>query len=79
MLRGDDKGGTMKILDFVSEMKEKATKELVAVSGGGSCVKRTHTFQIGHAEIITIRGGGIEKAAITLLTLKGIKSVSREP
>jgi len=63
----------MKILDFVSEMKEKATKELVAVSGGGSCVKRTHTFQIGHAEIITIRGGGIEKAAITLLTLKGIK------
>ena len=63
----------MKILDFVAEMKERATKELVALSEGGSCVKRTYTFTRGHAEITTIRGGAVEKAAITLLTLKGMK------
>jgi coproporphyrinogen III oxidase len=63
----------MKIMDFVSEMKERATKELLEVSGGGKYVERTHKFKIGQAEIRTIRGGAIEKAALTLLTLKGVK------
>ncbi len=63
----------MELMDFVEEMKEKATKRLKEVSEGGKCVKKTHNFQIGQAEIITIKGGAIEKAAITHLILKGIK------
>jgi coproporphyrinogen III oxidase len=66
-------GNRMKILDFVEAMKEKATKGLQEVSGGGKCVEKTHTFKVGQAEIITIRGGAIEKASITHLTLKGFK------
>ena len=63
----------MKIMDFVREMKVKATKGLLEIAAGGQCVERTYTFKIGHSEITTIRGGGIEKAAISHLTLSGVK------
>ena len=59
-------------MDFAKEMKEKAKKGLLEVSGEGKCVEKTREFKIGNSEIITIRGGAIEKAAITHLTLKGI-------
>jgi coproporphyrinogen III oxidase len=62
----------MKIVTFVEEMKEKATRGLLEVSGTGKLVKKTHTFQGGRADVVTIRGGAIEKAAITHLVLKGI-------
>jgi coproporphyrinogen III oxidase len=64
----------MKILDFVKEMKQRATRELLAVSEGGKCIEKTYTFQKGQAEIITICGGAIEKAAITHLILKSVKA-----
>ena len=54
----------MKIMDFVREMKGKATKELLEIAGEGNCVERTYTFKVGHSEITTIRGGGIEKAGL---------------
>ena len=54
-------------------MKKKATKGLLEISGGGKFVERIHKFKIGEAQILTIRGGAIEKAAISHLTLKGIK------
>ena len=63
----------MELIDFANERKEKAAKQLTDVSEGATCVKKTHNFQIGQAEMITIRGGAIEKAAITHLILKGIK------
>lgn len=63
----------MKIMDFVREMKGKATKELLEIAGNGNCVERTHTFKVGHAEVTTIRGGAIEKAAISCLTIRGVK------
>lgn len=63
----------MKILDFVKEMKEKAKKGLLEVSGTGECVEKTHKFKAGHADIITIRGGAIEKAAITHMVLEGVR------
>jgi coproporphyrinogen III oxidase len=63
----------MKIMDFVREMKGKATKELLEIAGDGNCVERTYTFKVGHSEITTIRGGGIEKAAISRLTINGVK------
>ena len=63
----------MNIEGFVKEMKEKATKGLLEVSGGGKSVEKTYQFQVGSAHIITIRGGAIEKAAITHLILKGVK------
>lgn len=62
-----------RILEFVKEMKEKATQGLQEVSGGGKCVKKTHLFKVGQAEIATVKGGAIEKASITQLTLKGFK------
>ena len=63
----------MKIMEFVREMKGKATKSLLEISEGGQCVERTYTFKSGHSEIITVRGGGIEKAVISHLTLNGVK------
>lgn len=63
----------MKLIDFANEMKEEATKRLMDISDGGTCVRKTHTFPIGQAEMITITGGAIEKAAITHLTLTSIK------
>ncbi len=63
----------MRILDFVKEMKKKATKGLQEVAGNGKFAERVHKFKIGEAQIITIRGGAIEKAAISHLTIKGVK------
>jgi coproporphyrinogen III oxidase len=62
----------MTIDEFVANMKQKASKELLEVSGTGKLSKRTWTFPKGHAEIMVIRGGAIEKAAIQHLTLQGI-------
>ena len=62
-----------KILDFVNNMQDRATKDLVKVSGSGKATKEVIDFKSGQAEVITVRGGAIEKAAITKLTLKDIK------
>ena len=63
----------MKIVGFVKEMNEKASKGLLDVSEGGKCVEQNYQFHVGTAHIITITGGSIEKASITHLVLKGIK------
>ncbi|MBW2183296.1 MAG: hypothetical protein JRF49_05445, partial [Deltaproteobacteria bacterium] len=60
----------MKIVDFVNEMKEKATEGLVAVSGDGKRVEKNYQFEVGTADVVTVRGGSIEKAVITHLVLK---------
>lgn len=61
----------MIIDEFVENMKQKASQGLLEVSGTGKLSKRTWTFPNGHAEIIVIRGGAIEKAAIQHMTLQG--------
>ena len=63
----------MRIEDFVNEMKKKATGGLLEVSGGGKSIEKTYEFQVGRADIVIIRGGAIEKAAITHLILKDVK------
>jgi len=68
----------MEIMDFVKEMKQRSIRELLEVSGGGKCVEKTHEFKIGRAECISIRGGTIEKAAITHLILEGVKAPGTE-
>jgi len=62
----------MTIAEFVENMKHKVSKGLLEASGTGKLSKRTWTFPNGHAEIIVIRGGAIEKAAIQHLTLKNV-------
>ncbi len=61
----------MTIDEFVENMKQKATKGLLEVSGTGKLSKRTWTFPKGQAEVMVIRGGAIEKAAIMHMTLQG--------
>lgn len=61
-----------KILSFVDEMKKKAVDELSAVGGKVERTEKIHTFKAGEAQIITLRGGPIEKAAITHMSLKGV-------
>jgi coproporphyrinogen III oxidase len=63
----------VKIDDFVNEMKEKTARVLLEVSGGGERSEKRYRFQAGNAHIITVRGGAIEKAAITHLVLAGVK------
>jgi len=63
----------MKIVDFLNEVKQKAHEALLEVSGGGTSETKSFPFSKGTAEIITIRGGTVEKAAITHLQLEGVK------
>jgi len=62
----------MTIEEFVENMKQKASNGLLEVSGTGKLSKRTWDFPNGQAEVIVIRGGAIEKAAIQHLILRGI-------
>ena len=62
----------MTIDEFVENMKQKASKGLLEVSGIGKLSKRIWTFPKGHSEIMVVRGGAIEKAAIQHMTLKGV-------
>jgi coproporphyrinogen III oxidase len=68
----------MKANKFIQNMKERATQELLAVSGKEGSEEKTCTFKIGTANMVTIRGGAIEKAAITHMKLKNI-SIKRAP
>lgn len=63
----------MKMDDFVNDMKEMAAGVLLEVSGGGKRSDARYRFAAGSAHIITIRGGAVEKAAITHLVLAGVK------
>jgi coproporphyrinogen III oxidase len=60
----------MTIDEFVESMKEKAIRGLLELSATKKLPKQTCTFSKGQAEIITIRGGAIEKAAIQHMTLQ---------
>ena len=57
---------------FVKEMRARVTDALCAVGPGVQRVQTAHTFQAGEATIITLRGGLIEKANITLMNLKDV-------
>ena len=63
----------MRIDDFLNETREKSRKELLEVSCGGACFEKSFSFKAGEAQLITIRGGAVEKAAITRLQLNGFK------
>lgn len=63
----------MRIDDFLHETKETSRKELLEVSGGGTCFEKSFSFKAGEGQLVSIRGGAIEKAAITKLQLNGIK------
>ena len=62
----------MRIVDFVTETKELVIKKLLEISGG-SCDRRSVAFKVGTADVTIIRGGGIEKAAITHMTMHQIQ------
>ncbi len=62
----------MRIVEFVEDMKERAVKELLDVSGGAEYTKVVTPFKNHEAEVRTIRGGAFEKAAITHITFKGL-------
>jgi coproporphyrinogen III oxidase len=60
----------MTINEFVENMKQKASEGLLEVSGTGELFKKTWDFPKGRAEIMVVRGGAIEKAAIQHLMLQ---------
>jgi coproporphyrinogen III oxidase len=60
----------MTIAEFVENMKRKATSGLLELSATRKLSKRTWTFPKGQAEIMIIRGGAIEKAAIQHMILQ---------
>ena len=62
----------MTVDEFVKNMKQKASKGLLEVSGTGKLFERTWTLPKGHAEIMVIRGGAIEKAAILHMVRQGV-------
>ncbi len=62
----------MTIDEFVENMKQKASKGPLEVSGTGKLSKRAWTFPKGQAESMVIRGGAIEKASILHMRLQGI-------
>jgi len=62
----------MKIVDFVTETKKLVIKSLLDLSGG-ACDRRSVPFKVGTADVAIIRGGCIEKAAITHMTMRDIQ------
>ncbi len=62
----------MKIVSFVNETKDRLIDELLKTSGTGKCIKSTTPFKVGDAHVAVIRGGAIEKAAVTLLEMKQV-------
>lgn len=62
----------MKIVDFVNETKELVITTLLELSGG-ICDRRSVPFNVGTADVAVIRGGCIEKAAITHMTMHQIQ------
>lgn len=62
----------MKIIDFVNETRELAIRKLLEISGG-ACHRRSIPFSVGTADVAVIRGGCIEKAAVTHMTMNQIK------
>lgn len=62
----------MKIVSFVNETREKVISELTKASGTGQCIKTTIPFKVGDAHVAVIRGGTIEKAAVTLLEMNQV-------
>ena len=63
----------MKNVSFVNKTKENVIEKLLEVSGTGRCTRGTFPFDAGHADSAVIRGGAIEKAAITHLVLNQVK------
>jgi len=68
----------MRIVTFVNETKEAVIEKLLEVSGTGTCQRRLVPFSAGEADVAVIRGGAIEKACITHLTMNGIKPPGTE-
>jgi len=62
----------MTIDKFIENMKQKASERLLEVSGAGKLSKRIWNLPQGQAEVIVIRGGAIEKAAIMHMVRQGI-------
>ena len=62
----------MTIDEFVENMKQKVSKELLDVSGTGKLFERTWSFPKGHSKMMVIRGGAIEKASIQHLKLQDV-------
>ncbi len=63
----------MKIVNFVTETKENVIQQLSELAGPDACSRETIPFAIGQADVAIIRGGAIEKASITHLTLNQVK------
>ena len=60
----------MTIDEFAENIKQKASKRLLDVSGTGKLSKQTWNFPNGQVEIMVIRGGAIEKASIMHMKLQ---------
>lgn len=63
----------MRIVEFVNETKSRVVEQLSGVSQGGHIERRTVSFEKGTADMVLIRGGAIEKAAVTHLQFNQIK------
>jgi len=62
----------MRIESFVNETKEGVLRRLLAVSGGAHCTRETVPLKVGTADVAVIRGGMLEKAAMTHLVLNQV-------
>jgi coproporphyrinogen III oxidase len=62
----------MRIVSFVNETKQKVLESLVEISGGGHCDRETVPLNVGTADVAVIRGGALEKAALTHLVLNQV-------
>ncbi len=62
----------MKIVSFVSETRESVIDRLTGIAGPGSLQRRTVPFRVGEADVAVVRGGPVEKACMTHLTMSGV-------
>lgn len=62
----------MRIVAFVNETKARVLQSLVEISNGGTCVRETVPLKVGTADVAVVRGGTLEKAALTHLVLNQV-------
>ena len=62
----------MELAAFIEEMKNRAERALLALSGDGRSTAQSFQFGVGRAEITTIRTSAVEKASISHMALEGV-------
>ncbi len=62
----------MDIINFVETAKKTVIEQLTRIAGASACTRKNIPFTVGEADIFEARGGSIEKATLSHLSMRSI-------